>query len=121
MCSFFFFQAEDGIRDYKVTGVQTCALPIYLRGDAGGPRRLGVREPSFLRGAGPSGTEQLGLPRVPLYAGGNRARAPGVTRCALPLRLLDDLEVDGLDVRPDAVAIAAERVLGEAGLVLRRE
>src|SRR5256885_8703588 len=29
-CAFFcfFFQAEDGIRDYKVTGVQTCALPI---------------------------------------------------------------------------------------------
>src|ERR1039457_2065756 len=27
-CFFFFFQAEDGIRDYKVTGVQTCALPI---------------------------------------------------------------------------------------------
>src|SRR5256885_14033100 len=26
--NFFFFQAEDGIRDYKVTGVQTCALPI---------------------------------------------------------------------------------------------
>src|SRR5256885_3312543 len=26
---FFFFQAEDGIRDYKVTGVQTCALPIF--------------------------------------------------------------------------------------------
>src|SRR5256885_4646823 len=26
----FFFQAEDGIRDYKVTGVQTCALPIYV-------------------------------------------------------------------------------------------
>src|SRR5256885_8008880 len=29
MIVFFFFQAEDGIRDYKVTGVQTCALPIY--------------------------------------------------------------------------------------------
>src|SRR2546426_10169346 len=28
--SFFFFQAEDGIRDYKVTGVQTCALPILF-------------------------------------------------------------------------------------------
>jgi len=27
---FFFFQAEDGIRDWSVTGVQTCALPIYL-------------------------------------------------------------------------------------------
>src|SRR2546426_12790130 len=30
---FFFFQAEDGIRDYKVTGVQTCALPISSRID----------------------------------------------------------------------------------------
>src|SRR5207302_8113929 len=28
---FFFFQAEDGIRDFHVTGVQTCALPILLR------------------------------------------------------------------------------------------
>src|SRR2546425_8209940 len=27
-CVFFFFQAEDGIRDKLVTGVQTCALPI---------------------------------------------------------------------------------------------
>src|SRR5438034_1634565 len=26
---YFFFQAEDGIRDHCVTGVQTCALPIY--------------------------------------------------------------------------------------------
>src|SRR5690606_40705759 len=26
---FFFFQAEDGIRDFHVTGVQTCALPIF--------------------------------------------------------------------------------------------
>src|SRR3989454_12028335 len=32
MFFFFFFQAEDGIRDYKVTGVQTCALPIYPSG-----------------------------------------------------------------------------------------
>src|SRR5258708_15596157 len=29
MTSFFFFQAEDGIRDDLVTGVQTCALPIF--------------------------------------------------------------------------------------------
>src|SRR5207249_5731371 len=28
--TFFFFQAEDGIRDRNVTGVQTCALPIFL-------------------------------------------------------------------------------------------
>src|SRR5207253_7261252 len=30
---FFFFQAEDGIRDGHVTGVQTCALPILNRAD----------------------------------------------------------------------------------------
>src|SRR5205809_1935993 len=30
MSLIFFFQAEDGIRDVAVTGVQTCALPIYL-------------------------------------------------------------------------------------------
>ena len=29
---FFFFQAEDGIRDTSVTGVQTCALPIFAVG-----------------------------------------------------------------------------------------
>src|SRR2546425_5216953 len=50
---FFFFQAEDGIRDKLVTGVQTCALPISLAGsrrledvcstddvDQGAPRRV---------------------------------------------------------------------------------
>src|SRR5688572_31685235 len=31
LCFFFFFQAEDGIRDLTVTGVQTCALPIFER------------------------------------------------------------------------------------------
>src|SRR2546421_6995859 len=31
VCVIFFFQAEDGIRDLIVTGVQTCALPIFLR------------------------------------------------------------------------------------------
>src|SRR2546430_5591716 len=31
-CFFFFFQAEDGIRDLTVTGVQTCALPISVVG-----------------------------------------------------------------------------------------
>src|SRR2546422_10105213 len=33
MVLFFFFQAEDGIRDVAVTGVQTCALPIWKPGD----------------------------------------------------------------------------------------
>src|SRR5438034_7467144 len=54
---FFFFQAEDGIRDHCVTGVQTCALPIWWRGGtdgiarcpAGGRRRVrhaGLRCPA---------------------------------------------------------------------------
>src|SRR3989449_3814494 len=38
---FFFFQAEDGIRDVAVTGVQTCALPISLVA-AGDGERLGL-------------------------------------------------------------------------------
>src|SRR5476649_646234 len=39
----FFFQAEDGIRDHCVTGVQTCAIPISGRSGAGRarPRRSG--------------------------------------------------------------------------------
>src|SRR6266513_4218840 len=39
MVFFFFFQAEDGIRDRNVTGVQTCALPIWL-GDAEAAARV---------------------------------------------------------------------------------
>src|SRR5690348_17970158 len=35
----FFFQAEDGIRDGRVTGVQTCALPIWAAGHDLVPRR----------------------------------------------------------------------------------
>src|SRR5256885_15868873 len=46
MILFFFFQAEDGIRDYKVTGVQTCALPIS-------GLTLGLVLPG--RGTGPGG------------------------------------------------------------------
>src|SRR3989454_9257575 len=47
---FFFFQAEDGIRDYKVTGVQTCALPISSR--AGGRVRGARGDPDDVRGGG---------------------------------------------------------------------
>src|SRR5205809_6942741 len=38
----FFFQAEDGIRDVAVTGVQTCALPIYVSDELG--RRIAGRD-----------------------------------------------------------------------------
>src|SRR5690348_17845634 len=39
---FFFFQAEDGIRDGRVTGVQTCALPISKLACRLGPERMAV-------------------------------------------------------------------------------
>src|SRR5256885_8455468 len=54
---FFFFQAEDGIRDYKVTGVQTCALPISPRRTVEVRRLVEFRpatgRPGTLRGGGP--------------------------------------------------------------------
>src|SRR5690606_40853588 len=41
---FFFFQAEDGIRDFHVTGVQTCALPISSGSTTFRPHTRGVYE-----------------------------------------------------------------------------
>src|SRR5690554_7583664 len=48
-CLFFFFQAEDGIRDADVTGVQTCALPISPSG----------RSAAWAAGQDPAFTERL--------------------------------------------------------------
>src|SRR5687767_15464405 len=62
---FFFFQAEDGIRDKLVTGVQTCALPIYAFSGIstgfdqivpGGDAGEGVQGPvARVEGDGPAG------------------------------------------------------------------
>src|SRR5690606_13811231 len=50
----FFFQAEDGIRDFHVTGVQTCALPIYLLNstfmETPNNHKLSTDESLFVRG-----------------------------------------------------------------------
>src|SRR5438046_3575069 len=59
---FFFFQAEDGIRDWSVTGVQTCALPIYAPHEPGHPRvarSAPVQRPAALRHGG-RGREHFG-------------------------------------------------------------
>src|SRR6266545_6594221 len=90
---FFFFQAEDGIRDKLVTGVQTCALPISLR-DRPLPRparrpardaRLGPRGRAA-RGRRPAdrslrrlprrAAARLALPRAARSGGEGRRRAP---------------------------------------------
>src|SRR5688500_20210622 len=51
----FFFEAEDGIRDYKVTGVQTCALPILRAwfGVVGGPATPPLDELELSKNAEP--------------------------------------------------------------------
>src|SRR5204863_3484115 len=59
---FFFFQAEDGIRDLYVTGVQTCALPIFRRA------RAGLQDPNRPLGSflflGPTGVGKTELARA---------------------------------------------------------
>src|ERR1039457_1762014 len=81
---FFFFQAEDGIRDYKVTGVQTCALPICHRihrlvflFDSDVQRRSSVRyfAHSYLT---PPETSPSDTPAA------RAARAPGRSPCPPP-------------------------------------
>src|SRR3989454_1935744 len=65
---FFFFQAEDGIRDYKVTGVQTCALPICRGRQAEDRHRIRqpdplLRVPALYHGERPPhGAEGVGRP-----------------------------------------------------------
>src|SRR5215213_8121288 len=72
---FFFFQAEDGIRDWSVTGVQTCALPILrAREPRSWPRR--PRVPRWLHAT-----------RRPGRGGGGRRRR-GRARRALRVRTL---------------------------------
>src|SRR5437773_10218309 len=86
ICFFFFFQAEDGIRDRDVTGVQTCALPICVQ--RGADRRAVVRRRAHALGRdGARGGRQprhgaVGGNRHPsaVHADlrpGQRARRPG--------------------------------------------
>src|SRR5688500_19273101 len=80
----FFFQAEDGIRDYKVTGVQTCALPISFAGVFGGrasPNRAALYRVSPAHAAG-----------VTTSARASR-RAAGTTRRIDPLNRSEERRV----------------------------
>src|SRR5690606_40507106 len=80
---FFFFQAEDGIRDFHVTGVQTCALPILFLVKR--PRSVAAKifpSPSYkrriIRPLSPSGAIPKsalgGLSSLPQLARKNRLR-----------------------------------------------
>src|SRR5437588_9189668 len=69
---FFFFQAEDGIRDHCVTGVQTCSLPIY------GPFHTSTAwnppKTAYSQG-GPNGLGWLMLTTAPLSAAARIVRS----------------------------------------------
>src|SRR5258706_5985446 len=72
MCVLFFSQAEDGIRDWSVTGVQTCALPISQAED-------GIRDWSV------TGVQTCALPISQAEDGIRDWSVTGVQTCALPI------------------------------------
>src|SRR2546425_5766860 len=59
--SFFFFQAEDGIRDKLVTGVQTCALPIFYDKMAKALEHKGSKDKDYLRARDQISNELMGI------------------------------------------------------------
>src|SRR2546429_1026659 len=67
----FFFQAEDGIRDVAVTGVQTCALPISIAAAAPRGRALLPTRPPF-GASGPSDRGRDGGEALPSDDGSHR-------------------------------------------------
>src|SRR5690554_7244557 len=89
----FFFQAEDGIRDADVTGVQTCALPIY---DRFRPRHAGNAE------------ERFDLIAIQLRSG---IAEPGQEEVVFPTRVhFDRQPADGDPARLDRKSVVRERV-----------
>src|SRR3989454_4391115 len=84
---FFFFQAEDGIRDYKVTGVQTCALPISQARQRGQAGALGL-EPGRRARAG-VGTARRARRQVQAVGGSRRAVSERLARLTTFLRRAD--------------------------------
>src|SRR6266478_7145425 len=77
ICVFFFFQAEDGIRDLTVTGVQTCALPICLPGTSATPDRS-CAQTDVLTGSG--------LPAVGFRRRESQRKLAEVRKCKARIR-----------------------------------
>src|SRR2546427_2765981 len=98
LLTFFFFQAEDGIRDLTVTGVQTCALPIWRPA-------AGSREPRVRRDPAAGRRPRSALQPVQAWAGRrprNRSQLPGTTGMTRKGRLPTGPRAGGaLDRVPD--------------------
>src|SRR3989475_8814800 len=111
---FFFFQAEDGIRDLTVTGVQTCALPICSRchmpesdlvktGIKGLDEILfgGIPRGNIILLAGTAGTGKTTLGVEFVYRGARQFNEPGVIVLfeVAPDKLIRDAALFGWDLR----------------------
>src|SRR6266850_6136136 len=99
---FFFFQAEDGIRDYKVTGVQTCALPIYQGSSPPVSVELGLRPQQVIDPVGGSPERRSGwavavrsdgLAVAGVGSGGVSGRLAVFEPSAQPMRALGAVDV----------------------------
>src|SRR5699024_11670125 len=71
---FFFFQAEDGIRDRNVTGVQTCALPIFADG---GRNRPALRSIPHVSGVSDPGDDPKGAALLAVLTARSEERRVG--------------------------------------------
>src|SRR5256886_11514492 len=104
MLNLFFFQAEDGIRDLTVTGVQTCALPIYVS--------LGRVGPGARQGRALGGRRGRAVRRLPHLSGpqgrGVVPRDPGTSGTPLARESAADLDRQG-DARVPAQAVRLGR------------
>src|SRR5947207_11079906 len=82
---YFFFQAEDGIRDHCVTGVQTCALPICRQRAAAAPLRQHkptpgqAPPPQYGHARGAAGRRDTSQQMSPAIAGLTAPEPPALT------------------------------------------
>src|SRR6266568_8202536 len=120
MLYFFFFQAEDGIRDGTVTGVQTCALPILVPadGDHAGEEQLVAAWPELAEVQG-AGVPWRGPGQVLGLAVAQPAAAPA-DRCLAAAALASPGRVPSAELRARRAEPSGQHSPDEAGLARPR-
>src|SRR6266498_3277665 len=122
---FFFFQAEDGIRDADVTGVQTCALPIFSAATglavvsvpttysgAEWTSFFGVRDPDRRMKGGGSGANLTGIVYEPTLTLGLAREQSGGTALNALAHSAEALYVAGRNPEGDRHALDGARLIG---------